>query len=130
MERFEAVLQEARGGGAYVEVPGAVVAALGGGGRIPVQATSDGVEYRGSIASMGGCMVLGVLKAPDRAGQDNRRLADGNGRAGYDRAHHRSTTRPRGGTGDRRRKGVLRGAELQPPPRTRPSNRRSQKTRN
>jgi bacteriocin resistance YdeI/OmpD-like protein/uncharacterized protein DUF1905 len=105
MERFEAVLQEARGGGAYVEVPAEVMAALGGGaaalggggaalggggaalggggaalggrgarpggrgaalgggGRIPVQATFDGVAYRGSIASMGGCMALGVLKA-------------------------------------------------------------------
>ncbi|MGW1346802.1 YdeI/OmpD-associated family protein [Kribbella sp. NPDC002412] len=50
------------GGGAWVEVPGEVVAALGGGGRIPVQASFDGVEYRGSIASMGGCMVIGLLK--------------------------------------------------------------------
>ena len=62
MERFEGVIAEARGGGAYVEVPGEVVAALGGGGRIPVQATFDGVVYRGSIASMGGCMALGILK--------------------------------------------------------------------
>ena len=51
------------GGGAWVEVPGEVVAALGGGGRIPVVATFDGVGYRGSIASMGGCMALGVLKS-------------------------------------------------------------------
>jgi hypothetical protein len=63
MESFEGVIEEARGGGAYVEVPGEVVAALGGGGRIPVLATFDGVAYRGSIASMGGCMALGVLKA-------------------------------------------------------------------
>ncbi|WP_020392542.1 YdeI/OmpD-associated family protein [Kribbella catacumbae] len=62
MERFEGVIQDANGGGAYVEVPGEVVAALGGGGRIPVQATFDGVAYRGSIASMGGCMALGILK--------------------------------------------------------------------
>ena len=62
METFEGVIQDANGGGAYVEVPGEVVAALGGGGRIPVQATFDGVAYRGSIASMGGCMALGVLK--------------------------------------------------------------------
>jgi hypothetical protein len=62
METFQGVIQDAGGGGAYVEVPGEVVAALGGGGRIPVQATFDGVAYRGSIASMGGCMALGVLK--------------------------------------------------------------------
>ena len=62
METFEGVIQDAAGGGAYVEVPGGVVAALGGGGRIPVQATFDGVAYRGSIASMGGCMALGILK--------------------------------------------------------------------
>lgn len=50
------------GGGAWVEVPGEVIAALGGGGRIPVRASFDGVVYRGSIASMGGCMVIGLLK--------------------------------------------------------------------
>lgn len=62
METFEGVIEEANGGGAYVEVPGGVIAALGGGGRIPVLATFDGVEYRGSVASMGGCMALGILK--------------------------------------------------------------------
>ncbi|TDD14737.1 DUF1905 domain-containing protein, partial [Kribbella turkmenica] len=36
---------------------------LGGGGRIPVQAWFDGIGYRGSIASMGGCMALGMLKS-------------------------------------------------------------------
>ena len=62
METFEAVIQDANGGGAYVEVPAEVLDALGGGGRIPVQASFDGIAYRGSIASMGGCMALGVLK--------------------------------------------------------------------
>ncbi|MFB6725582.1 YdeI/OmpD-associated family protein [Kribbella sp. NPDC056345] len=62
METFEGVIEVGDGGGAWVEVPGAVVAALGGGGRIPVLATFDGVAYRGSIASMGGCLALGVLK--------------------------------------------------------------------
>ncbi|MFC6160575.1 YdeI/OmpD-associated family protein [Kribbella jiaozuonensis] len=62
METFEGTILVNDGGGAWVEVPGEVVAALGGGGRIPVQATFDGVEYRGSIASMGGCMALGILK--------------------------------------------------------------------
>ncbi|MEU4393291.1 YdeI/OmpD-associated family protein [Kribbella sp. NPDC023855] len=62
METFDGMIQEALGGGAYVEVPGEVIEALGGGGRIPVQATFDGVAYRGSIVSMGGCLALGILK--------------------------------------------------------------------
>ena len=44
-------------------VPGVVLAWWGGGGRIPVLATFDGVAYRGSVASMGGCMALGILKS-------------------------------------------------------------------
>lgn len=63
VERFEATLVAADRGGAYVEVPPEVVAALGGRGRIPVRATFDGVDYRGSIVSMGDGRVLGVLKA-------------------------------------------------------------------
>ena len=63
MERFEAELVAADRGGAYVEVPREVVAALGGGGRIPVRATFDGIDYRGSIVSMGGGRIIGVLKA-------------------------------------------------------------------
>ncbi|MFF0269256.1 YdeI/OmpD-associated family protein [Kribbella sp. NPDC004536] len=63
METFEGSISVNDGGGAWVEVPGEVIAALGGGGRIPVLATFDGVAYRGSIASMGGCMALGILKS-------------------------------------------------------------------
>ena len=63
METFEGTIVVNDGGGAWVEVPGEVVAALGGGGRIPVQATFDGIAYRGSIASMSGCMALGILKS-------------------------------------------------------------------
>ncbi|MGZ0148395.1 YdeI/OmpD-associated family protein [Kribbella sp. WER1] len=62
METFEASIL-VNDGGAWVEVPDAVVTALGGGGRIPVRATFDGVAYQGSIASMGGCMALGILKS-------------------------------------------------------------------
>ena len=51
------------GGGHLVEVPPAVVEALGGKGRIPVTATFDGVPYRGSIVRMRGVAVLGVQKA-------------------------------------------------------------------
>lgn len=62
MQRFDGQIEEARGGGAYVAVPQEVVEALGGGGRIPVQATFDGVEYRGSVVSMGGVKCIGLLK--------------------------------------------------------------------
>jgi hypothetical protein len=63
MEAFEGRIVANEGGGAWVEVPAEVAAALGGGGRIPVRATFDGIAYRGSIASMGGCRALGVLKS-------------------------------------------------------------------
>ena len=66
MQSFEAEIVEVEGGGAFVRVPDDVVAALGGKGRIPVEATFDGVAYRGSVVSMGrgggGGKVLGVLK--------------------------------------------------------------------
>jgi hypothetical protein len=63
--RFTARLRPSgRGaGGHLVEVPDDVVAALGGKGRIPVQASFNGVPYRGSIVRMGGVMMLGVTKA-------------------------------------------------------------------
>ncbi|MFF0344892.1 YdeI/OmpD-associated family protein [Kribbella sp. NPDC004875] len=63
MKTFEGRIVVNDGGGAWVEVPAEVATALGGGGRIPVRATFDGVAYRGSIASMGGCLALGVLKS-------------------------------------------------------------------
>ncbi|MEV6278404.1 YdeI/OmpD-associated family protein [Nocardia sp. NPDC051832] len=62
MQRFEAVIEAANGGGAYVPVPAAVIAALGGGGRIKVQATFDDIAYRGSITNMGAGPCLGMLK--------------------------------------------------------------------
>jgi hypothetical protein len=62
METFDATIEEADRGGAFVRVPAAVVAALGGKGRIAVDATFDGLPYRGSVVSMGGDMVVGVLK--------------------------------------------------------------------
>jgi bacteriocin resistance YdeI/OmpD-like protein/uncharacterized protein DUF1905 len=52
-----------RGGGHLVEVPPAVIEALGGKGRIPVTASFNGVPYRGSIVRMDGGAVLGVQKA-------------------------------------------------------------------
>ena len=70
-------------GGAYVVVPPAVIEALGGGGRIPVRATFDGIEYQGSVASMGGAKVLGVLTAIReelRQGSRRRRRRDAGAR--------------------------------------------------
>lgn len=63
--RFTAKLRPSgRGGGGHlVEVPDEAVSALGGKGRIPVQASFNGIPYRGSIVRMGGVMVLGVTKA-------------------------------------------------------------------
>lgn len=63
MERFEATILEADRGGAFVPVPAEVVNALGGQGRIPVRATFDGIAYQGSVVSMGGQKVIGLLKA-------------------------------------------------------------------
>ena len=61
-QRFLAIIQEGGRGGAAVMVPDEVVHTLGGGGRIPVQATFDGVMYRGSVVRMGSRAVLGVTK--------------------------------------------------------------------
>ncbi|MFE3192320.1 YdeI/OmpD-associated family protein [Nocardia sp. NPDC059240] len=63
MQRFDGVIETARGGGAHIPVPPEIIEALGGGGRIPVQATFDGIAYRGSIADMGSGPCLGLLKA-------------------------------------------------------------------
>jgi hypothetical protein len=63
VETFDAAIVETDRGGAYIRVPAEVVAALGGKGRIPVQATFDSIAYRGSVVSMGGEKVIGLLKA-------------------------------------------------------------------
>lgn len=57
MTTFDAELREGPRGGAFIEIPAAVLNALGGGGRIKVNASFDGHPYRGSIVSMGGCMM-------------------------------------------------------------------------
>ncbi|WP_107658945.1 YdeI/OmpD-associated family protein [Nocardia suismassiliense] len=61
--RFEARIESGADGGAYVAVPTEVVAALGGGSRVPVEADFDGIDYRGSIVDMGSGPCLGLLKA-------------------------------------------------------------------
>jgi hypothetical protein len=61
MKKFDAVIQEGRGGGAFVEIPFDVKAELGS-ARPRVKVTFDGVAYRGTIASMGGVSLIGILK--------------------------------------------------------------------
>jgi hypothetical protein len=61
MKKFEAVIKEGRGGGAFVEVPFDVKATFGS-ARPKVAVTFDGVPYRGTIAPMGGASLIGILK--------------------------------------------------------------------
>jgi hypothetical protein len=59
---FRAVIENAGGGGAFVRVPFDVEQAFGK-KRVPVQATIDGVPYRGTLVRMGEpCHILVVLK--------------------------------------------------------------------
>jgi len=59
---FSAPIESAGGGGAFVTVPFDVEHVFGK-KRVAVNATIDGVPYRGSLVRMGGeCHVLGVLK--------------------------------------------------------------------
>ena len=60
---FDAVIEEAGRGGACVSIPFDVHAVFGTRGQVRIQATFDGVPYRGSLAPMGGRHVLGVRKA-------------------------------------------------------------------
>ena len=66
---FDAEIQAANRGGAYVAVPVDIKAAYGK-GRLKVEATFDGEPYVGSIVNMGVknpdgsvCYILGILKA-------------------------------------------------------------------
>ncbi len=52
MHEFEAVIQSAGGGGAYVIVPFDVEEAFGK-KRVPIRATIDGEPYRGTLVRMG-----------------------------------------------------------------------------
>jgi 4-hydroxy-3-methylbut-2-en-1-yl diphosphate synthase IspG/GcpE len=58
---FAAVIREGRGGGAFVDVPFDVKATFGS-ARPKVLVTFDGEPYRGTIASMGGTSLIGILK--------------------------------------------------------------------
>ena len=67
-ECFSGPLEAGRGGGAYVLLPAHVLTALGGGGRIRVTGTLNGVSFASSTMSIGGGQVcLGVHKATRQA---------------------------------------------------------------
>ena len=62
--RFQAVIRNAGGGGAFIEFPFDAGAEFGTRGRVPVKATFDGEPYRGSLMNMGGrCHMVGLLKS-------------------------------------------------------------------
>jgi hypothetical protein len=64
VERFEAVIEPGRGGGAFVVLPPSVWEALGATARMRVRGTLAGVPYRSSVMPMGGGQyALGVHKA-------------------------------------------------------------------
>lgn len=66
--RFEGTLESVRGGGAYVALPPGVLAALGGGARVRVKGTLNGVDFRSNTMPMGGgAACLGVHKATREA---------------------------------------------------------------
>jgi len=59
---FKAIIQNADGGGAYVEIPFDVEAAFGS-KRPKVKALIEGVPYRGTLTRMGTeCHILGIRK--------------------------------------------------------------------
>ncbi|MEA2672437.1 MAG: hypothetical protein QOG45_2657 [Chloroflexota bacterium] len=66
--RFEGTLEPARGGGAFVSLPAEVLARLGGGARLRVRGTLNGVGFRSStMPAGGGAACLGVHRATREA---------------------------------------------------------------
>jgi len=62
--KFKAKIQSGQGGGAFVFFPYDVGKEFGTKGQVPVQATFDGIEYRGSLFKYGQPQhMLGLLKA-------------------------------------------------------------------
>jgi hypothetical protein len=60
---YKATIEAGTGGGAFVTFPYDAAAEFGTRGSVPVQATFDGVAYRGSLTACGGPHhMLGLLK--------------------------------------------------------------------
>jgi Domain of unknown function (DUF1905)/Bacteriocin-protection, YdeI or OmpD-Associated len=67
-QRFEAKIVEARGGGAFVDLPFSVPEVFGTRGQLRVKGTIDGKPFKSSIAPMGGGKhLLGLHKATREA---------------------------------------------------------------
>ena len=61
---FEAVIQAGDGGGAFVLFPFDMQESFGTRGKVPVEATIDGVPYRGKLLKYGFPQhILGVLQS-------------------------------------------------------------------
>ena len=61
-QEFDAVIQQhGEINGAYIEPPFDVLEVFGA-KRVKVRANFDGVEYRGSLVSMGGCYMVGMTQ--------------------------------------------------------------------
>ena len=61
-QEFKAIIkQHENKNAAYIEPPFDVKEVFGS-KRVKVKATFDGVEYRGSLVSMGGCYMIGLTK--------------------------------------------------------------------
>jgi bacteriocin resistance YdeI/OmpD-like protein/uncharacterized protein DUF1905 len=68
MAVFEGTIEAARGGGAFVEIPGDALAALGGDKRFRVRGSLNGISFESSTMAMAGDRVcLGVHKATREA---------------------------------------------------------------
>jgi hypothetical protein len=65
--RFTGALEAGPSGGAYVTLPADVLTALGGGSRLRVRGTFNGVEFHSNTIAMGGATCLGVHKATREA---------------------------------------------------------------
>jgi ribosomal protein S18 acetylase RimI-like enzyme len=62
IQEFKAIIKQHENiNGAYVEPPFDVKEVFGS-KRVKVKATFDGVEYRGSVVSMGGCYMIGITQ--------------------------------------------------------------------
>jgi len=62
--KFKAKIQEGDGGGAYILFPYDTAKEFGIKGKVPINATFDGVPYMGSLIRYGNPLhMLGVLKA-------------------------------------------------------------------
>lgn len=61
-QEFTAIIQQVEGKNAAFIEPPFDINEIYGAKRVKVKATFDGIEYRGSIVSMGGCYMLGMTQ--------------------------------------------------------------------